>query len=379
MKHRITFLLAIALALFGLQCANTTAYSGSGSAIQGLIKNAGNMQIFLDKASMGSGANNILSKADIDASGNYSMEFPDGLDAGIYRLRIGAKRINFVLDGTEKLVTINGDLTTIQNHNYEIYGSASSTTYRNIYQGLVAQKYTSEDLKTFVDTTSNPLVAMLVAVQALNNRRFVDIHKKAQARVAQAFPSSPYVNEYNAMIANMTKVQAGGKGYQFVEAANRQEAPDISLPDPKGKNFKLSDLRGQVVLLDFWASWCRPCRMENPNVVKIYKKYKEQGFTVFSVSLDGMDSRTEARFGGDQAKINDYKNQQKDRWVKAIEADKLEWDYHVSDLKKWECAPARQYGVSGIPRTFLIDREGNIAAINLRGAHQIEEALLQVL
>lgn len=133
-------------------------------------------------------------------------------------------------------------------------------------------------------------------------------------------------------------------------------APDIQLPNPEGKIIKLSSLKGKVVLLDFWASWCGPCRMENPNVVKAYQKYKDKGFTVFSVSLDN-----------DKAK-----------WLKAIEADKLEWSNHVSDLKGWQSTVARLYGVSGIPSTFLLDKEGNIVAKNLRGP-VLDQKLLELL
>ena len=123
------------------------------------------------------------------------------------------------------------------------------------------------------------------------------------------------------------------------------EAPDVVLPDINGKERKLSDLRGKVVLLDFWASWCAPCRKENPNVVNIYKKFNAKGFEVFSVSLD-----------------ND-----KGRWTKAIADDGLLWDNHVSDLKGWSSAGARPYGISSIPATVLIDRDGKVVARNLRG------------
>lgn len=122
------------------------------------------------------------------------------------------------------------------------------------------------------------------------------------------------------------------------------EAPDFSQPKPDGEALKLSDLRGKVVLVDFWASWCGPCRRENPNVVRLYEQYKDAGFDVLGVSLDN----------------------KKDRWLKAIKDDGLTW-HHVSDLKGWQNEVAVQYGVSSIPHTVLLDREGRIIGRNLRG------------
>ena len=120
--------------------------------------------------------------------------------------------------------------------------------------------------------------------------------------------------------------------------------PDIVLPTPEGDELKLSDLRGKVVLVDFWASWCGPCRRENPNVKKVYEKYKDQGFDILGVSLD----------------------QKNDAWVNAIAKDGLEW-HHISDLKGWQSAAAAAYGVRSIPATFLLDADGKIIARNLRG------------
>ncbi|MCB0580356.1 MAG: TlpA family protein disulfide reductase [Phaeodactylibacter sp.] len=122
------------------------------------------------------------------------------------------------------------------------------------------------------------------------------------------------------------------------------QAPDFTQKTPDGGEMSLSDLRGKVVLLDFWASWCGPCRRENPNVVRMYKKYKEKGFDVLGVSLDKTH----------------------DRWIQAIEQDGLEW-HHVSDLKGWSNEAAQAYGVRSIPHTVLLDAEGRILARNLRG------------
>lgn len=129
-----------------------------------------------------------------------------------------------------------------------------------------------------------------------------------------------------------------------------QRAPELSFTSPEGKEISLSSLRGKIVLIDFWASWCMPCRIENPNLVNVYKKYNDRkftrgkGFTIYSVSLD-----------------NDG-----DAWKRGIENDGLAWEYHVSDLQGWNAAPAALYKVTAIPANFLVDGDGVIIAKNLR-------------
>ena len=133
------------------------------------------------------------------------------------------------------------------------------------------------------------------------------------------------------------------------------EAPEISMKDTEGNIRRLSDLRGKVVMIDFWASWCGPCRRENPNVVKLYKKYHDKGFEIYSVSLD----------------------KEKSAWLKAIKDDGLVWPNHVSDLNGWTSSGGMTYGIMSVPSTVLVDKDGKIIARNLRGG-ELERKLAEI-
>lgn len=384
MKNIAFLLLGIMAFAIGCKQDGSTSAStgGDGLEITGTFANAGSMQVYFDKVGLNPASPNlVVSKADADASGKYSLNVAGPTEPGIYRLRVGEQQVFLVLDGKESEMEVSGDLANLNRFQYDIKGCESCLTYRDLMQKLVAQQAQPADVQAFVDNSANPLAGVLVAIQAFGgNPAYLETHKKAKARLETAFPGSDYSKDYDSYITSLTAVRqpAGGGGYSFYEEADRQPAPDIKLPSPNGKEYSLADLKGKVVLLDFWASWCRPCRMENPNVVKVYNSYKDKGFTVFSVSLDGIDSRMEQMMAGDAAKLNEARANETKKWKDAIAQDGLIWDTHVSDLKKWECAPARQYGVSSIPRTFMIDKEGRIAATGLRG-EQVEETLKKLL
>lgn len=187
-------------------------------------------------------------------------------------------------------------------------------------------------------------LAIMMFIDIFPKEQNMELHKMVADALYAKYPNNKMVaSKYQQMNspANSTAIGA--------------VAPNIALQNPDGKILNLSDLRGKYVLIDFWASWCGPCRRENPHVVEMYNKYKEKGFEVFSVSLD----RT------------------KEAWVRAIETDKLTWPNHVSDLKYWSSEAAKLYGVNSIPATFLIDKEGRIIAKNLRGA-ELTNALRKI-
>jgi len=188
-------------------------------------------------------------------------------------------------------------------------------------------------------------IAVMMFLDIFPREQNMALHSEVVTALYQKYPEHPIVKDrWNYMNSPASRVYIGAI------------APELAYPDPEGKVRKLSDLRGKVVLLDFWASWCGPCRRENPNVTNIYSKYHDKGFEVFSVSLDS-----------DAAS-----------WKRAIEADKLVWPNHVSDLRKWQSQAAATYGVRSIPCTFLLDKEGRIVQRDLRGA-DLERAVKQLV
>jgi thiol-disulfide isomerase/thioredoxin len=347
---------------------------GKKVAINGVIEGAANLQILLEKVN-GDNTTTPVSKTECDSKGAFELMIEEGLSEGIYLFKVGAKQFMAIFDGTEKKMNITGNINNIDRFQYQIEGSEACKVYVNTLSRVINQQIQIDELKDIVKNTPNAIVGMQIALQGIGpSVESMPMIKEAQARVQKEKPENDLNLLYTNVMAQFEQQLAQQKSADKIQVG--QLAPDISMEDPKGKTYKLSSLKGKVVLLDFWAAWCGPCRRANPHVVEIYHKYKDKGFTVFSVSLDGLDEATRSRMLSDPAQLKVQVDNQRQKWVDAIEKDKLEWPYHVSDLKKWDCAPAKEYGVRGIPRTFLIDREGKIAVVNPR---DLESALLEIL
>ena len=183
----------------------------------------------------------------------------------------------------------------------------------------------------------------------LDNLSYLELMNTAYQNTYGDVPAS------RSVASQYQQIYSGFEQYKTIENGT-MDAPDFTLSTPDGDPISLSSLKGKVVLIDFWASWCGPCRKENPNLVKLYQKYKSKGFTILSVSLDD-----------DEAK-----------WKNAIEADGLIWPNHVSDLKGWESPMTQVYGFNSIPHTVIINKEGKINGIGLRG-EQLEKKINTIL
>lgn len=307
----------------------------------------------------------------VDESGDFSFKVPSGR-LNFYTLGIGedVPPIFMAFDSTSKTVEINADYNTLGT-TYKVSGSKDTEEVRDFFvTGTMYEQRLDSTMRALQEAATagdqqarvalgnyynntrkayrayltdhienNPgSVANYSIIQRLDATQDLDLYKKVRDGLEDRLAGYFF---FDALADRVAEAEKRLERENFLAPGTK--APDIVLPDPDGKMRALSDLKGNYVLIDFWASWCKPCRMENPNVVKMYKKYSKDKFEIFGVSLD----------------------RDRGKWLKAIEEDGLTWP-HVSDLKFWNSAAAQLYNVQSIPYTVMIDPEGKVIATKLR-------------
>ncbi|MCB9019294.1 MAG: redoxin domain-containing protein [Chitinophagales bacterium] len=268
-----------------------------------------------------------------------------------------------LFEGSTATLVLNGFIDELRNKNMEIIDFSNNVLSQSAVLGdsLTAVMNDRKDamidsfyayVANFADTTKELTNKIVALENLLYDRQFEIIKEKAAPIIATGDTSNVYVRELTSKVNRYQQIMDEEAANSFLG----KTATDLNLPDPDGKPIQLSSLRGKYVLLDFWASWCAPCRKENPNLVALYEQYKDKGFTVYSVSLD--DNR--------------------DAWMQAIRSDKLSWPSHVSQLQKWNSSAAAAYNVTGIPASFLLDTNGVVIAENIR-SEQLSQILAGLL
>lgn len=333
--------------------------------VEGSVKNTSSKIIYLEE-NVPNGRPTIMDSSAIQADGSFKLKTPTK-EESLYQLRLqdklvplalfisDAPKINVKADlnNTAQPFTVEGSpasqaLISFDKKTYEqglqlfaLGSKVDSLMKAKATDSIINVEYakveaTAVSLKSFVQDflqkSSSPVLTLYALSSFQNTSTNLGIKGFTQAEMTDIINSAAAKFPNHAALQNVAKGLASSK------------AKDFSQPGVDGKPVSLSSFRGKYVLLDFWASWCKPCRQDNPNIVKAYNEFKDKNFTVFGVSLD----------------------QNRDSWLQAVEQDGLTWT-HASDLKFWNNEAAVLYGVQSIPANFLIDPQGNIIAQDLHG------------
>lgn len=294
-----------------------------------------------EKISIEAEANNMMEDYSIKGSADSKLlkEYTGRLMSAIkkikglnqtYRDSLQSPNISSIMEDLDKKSKVIGDEIRVYTISFIEENTESLASLMALYQQLAPQQYILDPMTD------------------------IEYYKLVDSTLYSLYPQSEPVMTLHKHVSDL-KERKKIADYRNSYIGIGSTPPDITLPNPDGDTLRLSSLKGQIVLLDFWAAWCSPCRMENPNIVSNYKKFHNKGFEIFQVSLD----RT------------------KENWTAGIKDDQLGDWLHVSDLKYWQSSVVSLYNIEGIPASFLLDRDGKVIAKNLRGK-ALEEKLTEV-